>query len=204
MSAGFNPRHRIVFALPMQTGVEGTNEICEIKLTDGITCAEFIHKMNTGLPDGFSIKDAKSVKGDSKIMSAAYAADYEIIFGSGSSLADLQNSLNKFMSEADITAEKRTKSGEKPVNIKPMILDVKISNYIDNDNENNCKMKLFTISVCLKAGEINLKPTLFFSALKVYDPDNRFGNIHHITRTNIYANKNGLVNLFDMELQFGK
>lgn len=122
-SEGFNPRPKIVFAMPLSVGVESICEYMDIRLTEP-TDIEF---------DFFTdeMKVVEIYKSDTNFNEIGYA-EYKIEF-------DDEIDIRKLESPLIIT--KKSKNGEKEINIQPMVKCYKYSNrtltaLLSADNEN--------------------------------------------------------------------
>ena len=113
-SQGFNPHQRISFALPLPVGMESLCEYVELILEEPADIA-----LDEYLPDGLRVLEVYSVPEKAPRPAAEVTAvDYRIT----TSLA--KQAYDKITSRAEIVVLKKTKSGEKEVDIKPDILDI--------------------------------------------------------------------------------
>ena len=120
-SSGFNPHPKIVFALPLSVGTAGENELCDIGLARDMDKEEFTMKLRAALPPHIEIKSVSESTGK---FNNVYSADY--IF-SAEGVCGICENIREFLSKDDITVEKKTKSGEKQINIKPQIFSYEVS-----------------------------------------------------------------------------
>lgn len=109
-SEGFNPHPKMVFALPLSIGAESVTELLDFKITRPMSKDELITRLNSAFPPEMRVLDA--YQPDSKFVSIRYA-EYELENDEDFSLAPLEQN--------EIVLLKRTKSGEKLTDIKPMI-----------------------------------------------------------------------------------
>ncbi len=109
-SEGFNPHPKMVFALPLSIGAESVTELLDFKITRPMSKAELTERLNNAFPPEMRVLDA--YQPDSKFVSIRYA-EYELENDEDFSLAPLE--------QDEIVLLKRTKSGEKMTDIKPMI-----------------------------------------------------------------------------------
>ncbi len=158
---GFNPHAKLNFALPLSVGFESTSEAVDIRIADdSYTCESVFRNLNRVMPEGLEVKRVSDpVMKTSDIRYAKFEltlrGEYE---------------LDGFFSRSSITVNKKTKSGVKPVDIKPMIKE-----YSLNGN---------TLCLVLSAGETNLNPTLVIDAAEQYIGRNIL--IERAVRTDIY------------------
>jgi radical SAM-linked protein len=61
MSQGFNPRARIVFALPLGLGIEGRDEIVDLELSRPEEPADVLRRLREVSPPGFAWLDAEAI-----------------------------------------------------------------------------------------------------------------------------------------------
>lgn len=113
-SEGFNPHPKMVFALPLSIGAESVTELLDFKITRPMSKEELITRLNNAFPPEMRVLDA--YQPDSKFVSIRYA-EYELENDEDFSLAPLEQN--------EIVLLKRTKSGEKLTDIKPMIRSYK-------------------------------------------------------------------------------
>ena len=109
-SEGFNPHPKMVFALPLSVGAESITELLDFKITRPMSKAELTERLNNAFPPEMRVLDA--YQPDSKFVSIKYA-EYELENDEDFSLEPLE--------QDEIVLLKRTKSGEKLTDIKPMI-----------------------------------------------------------------------------------
>ena len=109
-SEGFNPHPKMVFALPLSVGAESVTELLDFKITRPMPKAELIARLNNAFPPEMRVLDA--YQPDSKFVSIRYA-EYELENDEDFSVEPLD--------QGEIVLMKRTKSGEKMTDIKPMI-----------------------------------------------------------------------------------
>ncbi len=110
---GFNPHPKMVFALPLSIGAESVCELLDIKITEGLSFDEIKRRLNGALSPEMRVVDAYIPT--AKFTDIKYA-EYEI-------LSDEEIDLS-FMKREQIVVSKRTKSGIKDTDIKPLIHSV--------------------------------------------------------------------------------
>ena len=125
-SEGFNPHPKLVFALPLSVGMAGENEMCDVGLKQDMSKEEFEEKIRAVMPPHITIKNVSEAGGKFKnIKSAEYLYTLPEITG-------ICDNMKKFLSKDDITVTKKTKSGEKDINIKPQIFSYHIAEISGN------------------------------------------------------------------------
>lgn len=161
-SSGFNPHPKIVFALPLSVGMAGQNELCDITLTDdSVSNEQFFKALREEMPEHILIK--KVYNPDTafgNVKSASYTVSIE--------RTGLADGLTKALS-APLVTMKKTKSGEKEVDLLPRILSFKIA-----ENTDSTTLLLSLVA----AGDNYTNPELVMTALKkigvISDDDSYF------------------------------
>lgn len=181
-SNGFNPHIRLSFAAPLSVGVIGLRELMEVPVEDGLTESEFVNRMNAALPSCLQIRFCRSVPDEfPALMSLVAGADYRITFSKTEEGVKAASAFEAFMALDSYVAQRRTKSGENPCDIRPFV----VNGHIE-EKEAEFVIELRTIAT--QAGM--LKPSLWFDSLREFAD---CGEIPHlIYRRNILAKaKNG-------------
>ena len=120
-SEGFNPHPKLVFALPLSVGMAGENEMCDVGLKVDMDKDEFEEKIRAVMPPHITIKSVSPACGKFKnVESAEYLYSLPDQVG-------ICDAIKKFLSKDDITVTKKTKSGEKDLNIKPQIFSYHVA-----------------------------------------------------------------------------
>lgn len=109
-SEGFNPHPKMVFSMPLSIGTESICEYLDIKIDRELLSEEIISRLNAALPAEMRVLEVYEPK--TKLSEIKYA-EYEI-------LTEEYIDFNIF-ENACITVMKRTKSGIKETDIKPLI-----------------------------------------------------------------------------------
>lgn len=120
-SQGFNPVPRLSFALPLSLGQESLREMMNFKVEPDMTPEEAMQRLATQLPDGLILKQAyvpEDVKG-CELQYARYTISIEDEFDS--------DKARECFERDEITLIKKTKSGEKLTDIKPLIKEISVS-----------------------------------------------------------------------------
>ncbi len=153
---GFNPHMKIVFSTPLSIGAESICEMVDIRIDGDISPAEFMERLNEQVTDELRILDAYI--SDAKFSDIIWSK-YEILLSSLDLSEDLAKQLCQVLTEDELLATKKTKSGEKNINIIPLVRDFSA----DFDQEK----KEIRICTLLRAdGENYLNPDLFLSSLR--------------------------------------
>lgn len=115
---GFNPHPKLVFSTPLSVGAQSVYEFLDLRMDREMPCEEIMARLNGELTEELCITDAYLPTTDfSSIAWASY--EYEIATAGAS--ADMAKAMEKTLSTSPLTLVKRTKSGEKEIDIVPLI-----------------------------------------------------------------------------------
>ena len=121
-SKGFNPHILLTFASALSTGAAGTHEIMEVQLDRAVTPEEFVAAMNGAMPPDMQLSSAKVLPDQHvALMAAVAAADYTITLVNGDDAQMIAAKLDAFLAQESILTMRRTKSGMKETDIRPLI-----------------------------------------------------------------------------------
>ncbi|MBE5787981.1 MAG: DUF2344 domain-containing protein, partial [Clostridiales bacterium] len=124
-SQGFNPHILLNFAAPLAVGMSGNREIMEVPLEHAVSPEEFLKKLSAALPPDLPCLSAHSVDDRhpapmAQLTAAIYVAKLE-------SVPDhFEQVIASFLAQEEIPAIRKTKSGMKPCDIRPMIYGLTI------------------------------------------------------------------------------
>ena len=123
-SDGFNPHPELSFASALATGMTSDAEWFEVELAQDMDPEAFLSAVNPVLPKGLSVSGAREMPaGIRTLASCTRAAEYRITVTTEQvfQMDTLEEALRGLLS-GDIIVNKRTKSGVRPVNIRPQVL----------------------------------------------------------------------------------
>jgi len=132
-SKGFNPHQIMSFAAPLGVGLTSDAEYMDISLLSSDEPEIMLERINAVLTEGFRVvdfhilPDAKSNAKTATAMSLLASADYLVSLKDGymqegiSSRQEFEKAFLAFYESDEIIINKKTKTTEKEVNIKPMI-----------------------------------------------------------------------------------
>ncbi len=163
-SQGFNPHPIMNVAVPLSVGVTADGEYMTVGFETKLSENELKELLNSSLPDGFEIKAVKQTEGKEFDFNLIERAEYYLdIECDNPDAVDL----NALMDLNDIIVMKKTKSGEKETDIKPLIHSLeKIASESGN----------LGIRAILAAGNsATLKPETLIDAVNKYQPDAKIG-----------------------------
>ena len=123
-SNGFNPHILVTFASALSVGAIGERELMEVKLDSPVSPEEFVARMNHALPEELQLREAKELEErHPALMAMVCAAAYEIHIEDGDAAA-LTGAVPALLAREHVSAERKTKSGVKEVDIRPLILSL--------------------------------------------------------------------------------
>ncbi len=122
-SKGFNPHILVTFASALSTGAAGRKEIMDVTLDREVTPEEFLTAMNGAMPPDMQLSSAKVI--DDRhiaLMAQVQAADYTITLLEHAE--EVIAALPGFLQQESIITMRKTKSGMKETNIRPLLLNL--------------------------------------------------------------------------------
>lgn len=122
-SEGFNPHMKINFALPLSIGIESVYEFMDIKTDGGVKCEDVKENLGKNLPDDMKIIEV--YEAESKFTDIKYAA-YTIYLDYGEE-SEKGAEIGKRIFNNPLVVTKKTKKGERDIDIQPMIHSVDVS-----------------------------------------------------------------------------
>ena len=155
-SEGSSPHILLTFASPLSVGMTSEGEYMDIVLAGEIPLGELWGKLSAELVDGLAVTDIVRLKEDAKTpMAILRAASYQISPGrcDPALWAYMTKSAQELLAEEKILMLKKSKKGEREVDIRPLICDL----YADGEER---------IMMTTAAGSTaHLKPELVVTAL---------------------------------------
>lgn len=133
-SKGFNPHQIMSFAAPLGVGLTSDGEYLDVQLLSSDSPEVMMDRLNAVMSEGFRIigyrflKEREENQKNVTAMAQVSAADYLVSLKDGYTVPECINSpekfhkaLKEFYSAEEIVIDKKTKTKEKAVDIKPMI-----------------------------------------------------------------------------------
>ncbi len=154
---GFNPHSKITFGVPLPVGSEGMGEMVDLRIDRRITCEEIKNQLNAELTGEMLVSEVYIPK--TSFSDIAWGT-YEITMKTPGDPIDNSKAINSiFTPDAEpIIMTKRSKSGDKEVNILPMIHSAKA---VADPNG------LIHLRATLRAGNTeNLNPEYLIKAMR--------------------------------------
>ncbi len=184
-SKGFNPHMNLSIAQPLSVGIYSKGEYMDVVFLEEVNEQLILDKLNANAPLG--IKFIKAIKlpviSDGKkipqIMAMLDGASYTINIQYENTDA-LAEEINELLNKPQWYTIKRTKSGEKEVDIKPFVKEFKYS--ISGEN-----IKIDTVLAC--GSRENLSPELLSEYIKKNTSQARDKTFVEIMRKDMYTLK---------------
>lgn len=178
-SEGFNPHQVMSFAAPLGVGLTSNGEYMDIELNSMTDCHTLMDQLNQTMVEGIKITECHHLEDHAKnAMSLVAAADYTLNFRESQKPGNIQNFLKEFsafLNQDQILIVKKTKKGEREVDLKPFIHE------LSSQGE--------TIFMKVSAGSAdNIKPELVMAAYYNYRGKTLPEFAFFIQREEIYGN----------------
>lgn len=124
-SQGFNPHILLTFASPLSVGFSGEREVMEVPLERPVSENVFFDKLSATLPEGTPLVSVRAVDDAHPApMARLTAASYRLLLSGD--VEKIGKALPAFISRDAIPAMRKTKTGEKPCDLRPMIFDLRL------------------------------------------------------------------------------
>ena len=152
-SEGYSPHQIMSFASPLSVGAESDAEYFDMDMISSPEPDDALLKLNAQCVPGIKVLSyVRLPEGAPKAMAAVYASDYEIkLPGKRLNYAEDTETLNglieKYLSNPEIMITKKTKKGEREINIRPLIMKLEalqpniVFARIRSGSENNLNVK---------------------------------------------------------------
>lgn len=185
-SRGFNPQPKISYGSALPVGVKGLGEYADFELEKPISPEEFKVMLNSKLPEGIRVLEARQVPEEiSSLMSVINAAVYDtlLVFNEPVEIEWLKRKFEHFLSRDSIIVEKiKNKKGKqriKQFDIKPHVFELKcLENRTDT----------VKIKMTLGTGQRgNVTPDMILEGLKKYEYIPRGWRLEDICRLGLFV-----------------
>ena len=177
-SEGFSPHQIMSFAAPLGVGLESRGEYVDIEVLSTDSSKEMLRRINENMVEGMEALSYRALPDDAgNAMSLVAAADYEVRFRAGYETEDLDAffaGIPEFLKKEEILFLKKTKKGEKEINIRPQIYqmearpDHKIFLQIATGSAANLKPDAVLRAYAKSRGETLGEFALMVTRLEVY------------------------------------
>ena len=153
---GFNPHIKLVFSTPLSIGAQSVCEYLDIKIDREMPCDEIMKRLNAELTDELYITNAYFPSRD---FSEIAWASYEIEICTQGASEEMAEDIQNLLTTSPIVLTKKTKSGEKEIDIIPLIYSV--------NTVFDCEVSTVKINCILSASSTEyLNPEMLITALK--------------------------------------
>ncbi len=176
---GFNPHAKVVFGLPLSVGTESECEFIDLRVDRNISCEEVKNLLNRELTDEMQVLDA--YEPTSKFADIAWAR-YKIALNFAGADEKMAQALQDLFTTSPLLVMKKSKSGEKEVDLTQMIREFQTTCTEDGK---------IAVTAILRAGNTeNLNPEMLVGAARERlgilsgDPT---AESYSILRTNVYT-----------------
>lgn len=180
-SEGFSPHQIMSFASPLGVGMESRGEYVDIEVLSTDSSNEMLRRINAVIGDEMEALSYKKLPDDAaNAMSIVVAADYTVRFREEYAPADWETfakGIDAFLEKDEIPVTKKTKKGEREMNIRPMIYE------LNADVDQTIRTKIATGSAA------NLKPDAVIRAYMEHCGETLSDFALLITRTEVYADQ---------------
>lgn len=127
-SEGFSPHQVMSFAAPLGVGLTSNGEYMDIEVNSMKDSKTMVDQLNAVMVEGVSILSCRRLDDSAKnAMSMVAAADYTVAFRDSARPENLDvffDELEAFYNRDAIVINKKTKRGEREVDLKPLIYDL--------------------------------------------------------------------------------
>lgn len=157
-SKGFNPHILITFASALSTGAVGKNEIMDVTLDGEISPEAFLSAMNAAMPPDMQLHSARVLdEHHPALMAMVQAAKYDLKLLDEEVAARCIAALPAFLQQESIMAMRKTKSGVKECDIRPLLLELHgegnhLYATMTLTEHTSCKPDMLVKALCAFAG----------------------------------------------------
>ena len=152
-SQGFNPHIYMTFTLPLSLGHESECESVDFRLNEEMAEADILKALEGTLPQGIELVSAQAPDYDAR---SIMFAKYDItLYGENEKI---KNAISEYEKLEQAIVTKVTKKGQKDINLKELITDIRIIGEKDGE---------VTFNAMYPAGTpLNINPQLLLDFLK--------------------------------------
>lgn len=156
-SQGFNPHALLSFASALGMGVSSEAELLEVRFAEPVAEQTILEAMRAALPPEMPVYRVRAVDDRSpSLMATVYCADYRMTL-TGEGAKAIADAVPGYLEKAEVMAVRKTKSGEKTVNIRPSTLELRVEGTEDGAYALTARLTL--------TPEDTLKPDVLLGAL---------------------------------------
>ena len=153
---GFNPHIKLVFSTPLSVGAQSECEYLDIKIDREMSCGEIMERLNYELTEELCITDVYYPIDD---FSEIGYAEYDMKIHTVGNSETMAEDIKKILTTSPLMLTKRTKAGDKEIDIIPLIKSIDVRYSSDEDTVN--------INTVLRVSATEfLNPEMLITALK--------------------------------------
>ena len=124
-SKGFNPHILVSFASALSTGAAGERELMDVTLEKEVSPEAFLQAMNRAMPPQMQLCEARLLDDRHPALTQLVtAAAYDIRVLEPEAAARMAAAVPGYLAQEQIMAMRKTKSGEKECDCRPLILSL--------------------------------------------------------------------------------
>lgn len=128
-SEGFSPHQIMSFAAPLGVGMESRGEYVDIEVLSTDPSEVMLKRINAAMAEGMEALSYRRLPDDAvNAMSVVAAADYQVRFREGCLPEEwpaFASGIQDFLAQEEILVLKKTKKGEREIDIRPMIYEMR-------------------------------------------------------------------------------
>lgn len=157
-SEGFSPHQIMSFAAPLSVGHTSEGEYFDIEVNTFTSEEDLKERLQAVMVEGINILKVQLLpEGEGNAMASVEAASYLVAFRKGTVLPDdWQEKLTAFYSQKSIPVVKKTKKGEKEINLKESIYELEIRKDAFIEREDTLEDGVYMLLNASSGG--NIKP----------------------------------------------
>ena len=159
-SEGYSPHQILSFAQPLSVGSTTDGDYMDMTVLSCVSKEQVMDDLNKTMNEGIEVIAVSELDDKAEnAMTSVAGAEYIISFREGKVPSfDLESTMKAFMEQDKIPAMKKTKNGEKEIDMKPLIyrweiIDNKIHVLLSAGSASNLKAALLISSIYSFAGE---------------------------------------------------
>lgn len=174
-SEGFSPHQIMSFAAPLSVGHTSEGEYFDIEVNTFTSEEDLKERLQAVMVEGIDILKVQLLpEGEGNAMASVEAASYLVAFRKGTVLPDnWTEMLTAFYSQEAIPVVKKTKKGEKEINLKESIYEFEIRKNAFIEREDTLEDGVYMLLNASSGG--NIKPAFvldsFFDTINYKLPD---------------------------------
>lgn len=157
-SQGFNPHILVTFASALSTGAWGKKELMDVTLREDVAPEVFLKAMNDALPPDMQLSFCRTLEDQHPaLMAQVAAADYTMTLTDDDAARKCAESVEGFLAQESIMEMRKTKSGLKECDIRPLIHHLAVEGnqihaVLTLRETTSCKPDMLVRALCRFAG----------------------------------------------------